>query len=79
VTGWDESGRSFVWCIKDEEAGCGDFDSGNCFAHWRDEVLFWKDEAHFKDLERIGEFVVCTGVRPAKMPPAPMIARTRVG
>jgi hypothetical protein len=59
VTGWDESGRSFVWCVKDEEAGCGDVDGGNCFAHWWDEVLFWKGEALFGDLERMGEFVVC--------------------
>jgi hypothetical protein len=57
-------GGSFVWCVKDEEAGCGDVDGGNCFAHWWDEVLFcevlfWRDKVRFKDLERMGEFVVC--------------------
>jgi hypothetical protein len=58
-----------------------DFDGGNCFAHWRDEALFWKDEARFGDLERMGEFVVriYEGFVPTKIPPAPMIARTRVG
>jgi hypothetical protein len=81
VTDWDESGRrSFIWCVKDEEAGCRGFDGANGFALWRDEVLFCKDEAHFVDLERMGEFVVrILGVCSAKMPPAPMMARTGVG
>jgi hypothetical protein len=81
VTDWDESGRrSFVWCVKDEDAGCGDFDGANGFALWQDELLFRKDEVRFGDFERMGEFVVCMrGVCPAKKPPAPMMARTRIG
>lgn len=43
---------------KDEEAECGDFDGGHCFAHLQDKVQFCKDEIRFGDLERMGKFVV---------------------
>ena len=41
---------------KDEEAGCGDFDGGHCFAHLQDEVQFCKDETRFGDLECMGKY-----------------------